>query len=149
MSLQSSLTALASAVRSKSGTDETLTIDEMTEKVNGIFPAFYSYMNGSGNGYLTVNQVPFECNLVSVMLRWGIGNLNSEDIYTVFYNGKTADSRYRKKEANNGNVPYNISNTVAVTNTPDSNGTYTVKIYCDGCVFNSVQQYIVFLAKKE
>ena len=42
MSLQSSLTALASAVRSKSGTDETLTIDEMTEKVNGIFPAFYS-----------------------------------------------------------------------------------------------------------
>ena len=108
MSLQSSLTALASAVRSKSGTDETLTIDEMTEKVNGIFPAFYSYMNGSGNGYLTVNQVPFECNLVSVMLRWGIGNLNSEDIYTVFYNGKTADSRYRKKEANNGNVPYNI-----------------------------------------
>lgn len=143
------LKALADAIRSKTGKSQALTLDDMATEVSGIFLAFYSYMNGSGNGYLTVNQVPFECNLVSVMLRWGIGNLNIEDVYTVFYNGATSDSRYRKKSSSTGNVPYNVSNTVVVTNTPDSNGTYTVKIYCDGCIFNSSQPYVVFLAKKQ
>lgn len=148
MSLKSSLTNLASAVRTKTGTTDAMTIDEMTQKVNGIFSAFYSFTNGSGEAYFTFKQVPFECNLVSVMLRWGIGNLSKDDVYSVFYNGKTSDSRYRKKAAAGNNTPYNVSESVMVTNTPDSKGTYTVKIYCDGCIFNSAQQYIVFLAKK-
>lgn len=149
MSVYDKMTALADAIRTKSGTTQALTLDGMTEKINGVFSAFYSYTNGSGNEYLTFEQVPFECDLVSVMIRWGIGNLNNEDIYSVFYNGATADSRYRKKEKNNGNNPYNVSNTVVVTNEPDSNGTYTVKIYCDGCVFSSIMQYVCFLAKKQ
>lgn len=149
MSIKTSLTSLASAVRAKTGTSAQMTIDEMAQKVGGIFSAFYSYTNGSGGTYFTFNQVPFECNLVSVMLRWGIGNLSKDDVYSVFYNGKTSDSRYRKKAADGNNTPYNVSNSVVVKNIKDEKGTYTVKIYCDGCIFNSAQQYIVFLAKKE
>ena len=149
ISIKTSLTALASAVRAKTGTSAQMTIDEMTQKVGGIFSAFYSYTNGSGDAYFTFNQVPFECNLVSVMLRWGMGNLSKNDVYSVFYNEKTADSRYRKKADDGNNTPFNVSNSVVVTNTKDEKGTYTVKIYCDGCIFNSSQPYVVFLAKKE
>ena len=125
------------------------TVENLADCADSIFPAFYSFTNGSGGTYFTFYQVPFECNLVSVMLRWGMGNLSKNDVYSVFYNGKTADSRYRKKADTGNNTPYNVSNAVVVTNTKDENGTYTVKIYCDGCIFNSAQQYIVFLAKKQ
>lgn len=148
MSVNEKMTAIANAVRSKTGTTSALTLDGMTEKINGIFSAFYSYTPGSGNAYLTFEQVPFSVDLVSIILRWGINNLNSDDVYSVFYNGATSDSRYRKRNGTSS-VPYNVSNAVVVTNTPDANGTYTVKIYCDGCIFNNSQQYVCFLAKRQ
>ena len=156
MSVQSQIDRIKTAVstayailKTKGATLPTeQTVENLADCVDTIFPAFYSYTAGSGNEYLTFEQVPFECDLVSIMLRWGIGNLSNNEVYSVFYNGATSDSRYRKRNGTSS-VPYNVSNTVVVTNTPDSNGTYTVKIYCDGCKFNSAQQYVCFLARKQ
>lgn len=157
MSIQSQIDRIKTAVesayaklKSKGATLPTVqTVENLAECADTIFPAFYSYVTANGSQYLIFEQVPFECNLVSVVARWGIGNLSNNEIYTVFYNGATSDSRYRKKSSSSGNTPYNVSNTVVVTNEPDSNGTYTVKIYCDGCVFSSIMQYVCFLAKKQ
>lgn len=146
MSINEKMTALADAIREKSGRTDMLSIDDMITCVNGIFPAFYSFANGSGGVYLTFERVPFECNLVSIMLRWGIGNLGSNEVYSVFYNGATSDSRYRKRNGSSTS-PYNVSDTVKVTNTENEDGTYNVKIYCDGCVFSSAQPYVAFLAR--
>lgn len=148
MSLNEKMTALADAVREKVSYQDKLSINDMTVCVKSIFPAFYSFANGSGGQYLTFEQVPFECDLVSVMLRWGIGNLGNNEVYSVFYNGATSDSRYRKRNGTSYQ-PYNVSNTVKVTNEKNADSTYTVKIYCDGCIFNSSQTYVAFLAKKE
>lgn len=148
MSVNEKMTALADAIREKSRYKDKLTVDNMTVCVKSIFPAFYSYANGSGGAYLTFEQVPFECDLISIMLRWGIGNLGNNEVYSVFYNGATTDSRYRKKNGSSGS-PYNVSNTVKVMNTKNEDGSYTVKIYCDGCTFSSAQPYVAFLAKRE
>ena len=145
MSINEKMTALADAIREKSGCTDTLSIDDMITCVNGIFPAFYAFANGSGGAYFTFENVPFECNLVSVMLRWGIGNLGNNEVYSVFYNGASSDSRYRKRNGSS-TTPYNVPDTVKVTNTKNEDGTYNVKIYCDGCIFSSAQPYVVFLA---
>lgn len=151
MSIDTTMTALADAIRSKTGVNKSMTLETMAAKVNSIFPAFYTHTGGSGTAYLTFNQVPFECDLVSIMLRWGMGNLSAGEVYTVFFNGSSSDSRYRKCAiyTDGHRYPYNVSNTVKVTNTLDSNGTYTVKIYCDGCVFSGSQAYVCFLSKKQ
>lgn len=157
MSIQSQINRIKTAVesaytklKSKGATLPTIqTVENLADSADTIFPAFYSYTVGSGNEYLTFEQVPFECDLVSIMLRWGIGNLSNNQIYSVFYSGSGKNqNRYRKKNGTS-NQPYNVDNNVVVTNTPDTNGTYTVKIYCDGCIFNNPQQYVCFLAKKQ
>lgn len=145
MSVNSEMTLLANAVREKTGYTGKMTISDMAEKVGEIFSAFYSFTYGSGGEYLTFENVPFECGLVSIMLRWGIGNINGNDVYSVFYNGSSADSRYRKRNGTS-TTPYNVSGTVKVTSTKNEDSTYTVKIYCDGCLFNKNQTYVVFLA---
>ena len=156
MSIQTEISRIKTAIesayaklKSKGATLPTAqTVENLADCADTIFPAFYSYTSGSGNEYLTFEQVPFECNLISIIMRWGISNLSNNEVYSVFYNGSTADSRYRKRNGSS-TTPYNVSNAVVVTNAPDSNGTYTVRIYCDGCKFNSTQQYVCFIAKKQ
>lgn len=144
--LKSSMFGLAETIRGKTGETAQMSIAEMTTRVSEIFPAFYFYGNGDGSTLMTFEQVPFEIDLVSIMFRWGIGSLKKNEVYSVFYNGATEDSRYRKKADNN--IPYNVSNTVVVTSTADGNGTYTIKIKCDDCTFTANDPYVVFLARK-
>lgn len=146
MSIKTTLTALANAVRTKSGTTGTLTLDGMTEKVNGIFSAFYTLTNGSGSTTHTFYQVPFEPDLVSMIIQWGINAdvMTNNTVFSVLV--VPGYNRHRRKIDKSG-TPQEIPDSVTVTSAADGNGTYTVNVTCSGSTFPSGMQYICFLGK--
>lgn len=146
MSIKTTLTALANAVRTKSGTTGTLTLDGMTEKVNGIFSAFYTQTNGSGSTTHTFYQVPFEPDLVSMIIKWGINNeaMTANTVFSVLV--VPGFNRHRRRISGT-NTPQEINDSVTVTSAADSNGTYTVNVTCSGSTFPSRMPYICFLGK--
>ena len=154
MSIKTTLTALANAVRTKSGTTGTLTLDGMTEKVNGIFSAFYTVTNGSGTATQTFYQIPFAPDIVSIQLQYGIGNLqdyigtnkNKSAVFTVEIIPGFARAR---KAIYGTNTPQEITSGTTVTSVADGNGTYTVSVYAGGSTFYNKQPFICFLAKKQ
>lgn len=154
MSIKTTLTALANAVRTKSGTTGTLTLDGMTEKVNGIFSAFYTVTKGSGTATQTFYQIPFTPDIVSIQLQYGIGSLgeyigtdkNKSAVFTVEIIPGFARAR---KTIYGSNTPQEITSGVTVTSVADGNGTYTVSVYAGGSTFYDKQPFICFLAKKQ
>lgn len=148
MSVKTTLTALANAVRIKSGTTGTLTLDGMTDKVNGIFSAFYTLTNGSGSATHTFYQVPFEPDLVSMIIQWGITNsvMTNKTVFSVLV--VPGFNRYREKIDSTG-TPQERQNGVTLTSEADGNGTYTVSVTCSGSTFPSGMQYICFLGKSK
>lgn len=151
MSVNEKMTALANAVRTKSGTTQALTLDGMTEKINGVFSAFYSYTRGSGNAHQIFYQVPFEANLVSMIIRWGIQNdvMVNKSVFAVFYSptGNRCKEKIFNSNGTPNGTPQEREGVVTVTSTADGNGTYTVDVYCNGSVFPSEMDYICFLGK--
>lgn len=154
MSIKTTLTALANAVRTKSGTTGTLTLDGMTEKVNGIFSAFYTVTKGSGTATQTFYQIPFAPDIVSMQLQYGITNLkeyigtdkNKSAVFTVEIIPGFARARKAIYETN---TPQEIISGATVTSVADGNGTYTVSVYAGGSTFYDKQPFICFLAKKQ
>ncbi len=154
MSLNEKMTALANAVRTKSGTTQALTLDGMTEKVNGVFSAFYSLAWGSGATTQTFYQVPFAPDIVSMQMQYGIGNLEncigSDKNKSAVFSVEVIPGFARARKAIYGTrTPQEITSGVTVTSTADDNGTYTVSVYSAGSIFYDEQTYICMLGKKQ
>ena len=148
MSVQTSLTALANAVRSKSGTTANMTIDQMTDNVNGIFSAFFCESFGSGETIQTYTQVPFEPDIVMMSIEYGITNpvMVDKSVFTVLL--RPGYNRYREK-ISSSSAPQERNNLTTITSEADGNGTYTVKIYCNGSTFPSRMDYMCMLGKSK
>lgn len=155
MSIQAEISRIKTAIesayaklKSKGATlPATLTVENLADCADTIFPAFYSYTNGSGGQYLTFNQVPFAPDLVSLMIVWGINSSSmvNGSVYSAWYTSE--HNRYRERISST-NTPQERDNAVTLTNTADENGTYTVSVYCNGSTFPSGMQYMCFLGKK-
>ena len=152
LSINEKMTAIANAIRSKTGTTGTLTLDGMTEKVNGIFSAFYTLTNGSGKATQTFYQIPFAPDIVSIQIKYGIGNLEDyikdDQNKTAVFTVEIIPGFARGRKAIHGTrVPQEIISNITVTSVADGNGTYTVSVYAGGSTFYDKQPLICFLAK--